>query len=154
MCAETNNGEIYMAVLEGTAQWAFITSPNTKFEPTYSVNLVVDNETASDFEDRGFTVKQMDEGPAVVIKRKVNGPNGMIRKAPILVDRSLKEVDVNVGNDSKVKVKYKEWESTWNGRQFKGLDFVKMQIIDIVEFNRDDREDELTAMEDEELDDL
>ena len=143
-----------MAVLEGTAQWAFITSPNTKFEPTYSVNLVVDNETASDFEDRGFTVKQMDEGPAVVIKRKVNGPNGMIRKAPILVDRSLKEVDVNVGNGSKVKVKYKEWESTWNGRQFKGLDFVKMQIIDLVEYNRDDREDELTAMEDEELDDL
>ena len=143
-----------MAVLEGTAYWAFVTSPNTKFEPTYSVNLVVDNETASDFEDRGFTVKQMDEGPAVVIKRKVNGPNGMIRKAPILVDRSLKEVDVNVGNGSKVKVKYKEWESTWNGRQFKGLDFVKMQIIDLVEYNRDDREDELTAMEDEELDDL
>ena len=143
-----------MAVLEGTAYWDFVTSPNTKFEPTYSVNLVVDNETASDFEDRGFTVKQMDEGPAVVIKRKVNGPNGMIRKAPILVDRSLKEVDVNVGNGSKVKVKYKEWESTWNGRQFKGLDFVKMQIIDLVEYNRDDREDELTAMEDEELDDL
>ena len=143
-----------MAVLEGTAYWAFVTSPNTKFEPTYSVNLVVDNETASDFEDRGFTVKQMDEGPAVVIKRKVNGPNGMIRKAPTLLDRSLKEVDVNVGNGSKVKVKYKEWESTWNGRQFKGLDFVKMQIIDLVEYNRDDREDELTAMEDEELDDL
>ena len=143
-----------MAVLEGTAYWAFVTSPNTKFEPTYSVNLVVDNETASDFEDRGFTVKQMDEGPAVVIKRKVNGPNGMIRKAPILVDRSLKEVDVNVGNGSKVKVKYKEWESTWNGRQFKGLDFVKMQIIDLVEYNPDGREDELTAMDDEELDDL
>ena len=143
-----------MAVLEGTAYWAFVTSPNTTYDPVYTVNLVVDIETASDFEDGGFTVKQMDEGPAVVIKRKVNGPNGMIRKAPILVDRSLKEVDVNVGNGSKVKVKYKEWESTWNGRQFKGLDFVKMQIIDLVEYNRDDREDELTAMEDEELDDL
>jgi len=154
MCAETNNGEIYMAVLEGTAYWAFVTSPNTTYDPVYTVNLVVDNETASDFEDRGFTVKQMDEGPAVVIKRKVNGPNGMIRKAPTLLDRSLKEVDVNVGNGSKVKVKYKEWESTWNGKQFKGLDFIKMQIIDLVEYNPDGREDELTAMDDEELDDL
>ena len=143
-----------MAVLEGTAYWAFVTSPNTTYDPVYTVNLVVDNETASDFEDRGFTVKQMDEGPAVVIKRKVNGPNGMIRKAPTLLDRSLKEVDVNVGNGSKVKVKYKEWESTWNGKQFKGLDFIKMQIIDLVEYNPDGREDELTAMDDEELDDL
>ena len=155
MCAETNNGEIYMAVLEGTAYWAFVKTPNTKFEPTYSVNLVVDNETASDFEDRGFTVKQMDEGPAVVIKRKVNGPNGMIRKAPDLIGRNLEELDVNVGNGSKVRVKYKEWESTWNGRQFKGLDFVKMQVIDLVEYNPEGSgDDELTAVDDEELDDL
>ena len=144
-----------MAVLEGTAYWAFVKTPNTKFEPTYSVNLVVDNETASDFEDRGFTVKQMDEGPAVVIKRKVNGPNGMIRKAPDLIGRNLEELDVNVGNGSKVKVKYKEWESTWNGRQFKGLDFVKMQVIDLVEYNPEGSgDDELTAIDDEELDDL
>jgi|TARA_R100001163_G_C5033698_1_gene173335 hypothetical protein len=144
-----------MAVLEGTAYWAFVKTPNTKFEPTYSVNLVVDNETASDFEDRGFTVKQMDEGPAVVIKRKVNGPNGMIRKAPDLIGRNLEELDVNVGNGSKVRVKYKEWESTWNGRQFKGLDFVKMQVIDLVEYNPEGSgDDELTAVDDEELDDL
>ena len=144
-----------MAVLEGTAYWAFVKTPNTKFEPTYSVNLVVDNETASDFEDRGFTVKQMDEGPAVVIKRKVNGPNGMIRKAPDLIGRNLEELDVNVGNGSKVRVKYKEGESTWNGRQFKGLDFVKMQVIDLVEYNPEGSgDDELTAVDDEELDDL
>jgi|TARA_R100000479_G_scaffold174408_1_gene122570 hypothetical protein len=144
-----------MAVLEGTAYWAFVKTPNTKFEPTYSVNLVVDNETASDFEDRGFTVKQMDEGPAVVIKRKVNGPNGMIRKAPDLIGRNLEELDVNVGNGSKVRVKYKEWESTWNGRKFKGLDFVKMQVIDLVEYNPEGSgDDELTAVDDEELDDL
>ena len=123
-----------MAVLEGTAYWAFVKTPNTKFEPAYSVNLIVDNETASDFEDRGFAVKQMDEGPAIVIKRKVNGPNGMIRKAPELIGRNLEPLDVNVGNGSKVKVKYNEWESTWNGRQYKGLDFVKMQVVDLIEY--------------------
>ena len=143
-----------MAVLEGTAYWAFVTTPNTKFDPVYSVNLVVDNETASDFEDRGFTVKQMEEGPAIIIKRKVNGPKGMVRKAPKLLGRNLEPLTVNVGNGSKVKVKYKEWESTWNGRNFKGLDFIKMQVIDLVEYQSDDDDDELTAIEEEELEDL
>ena len=143
-----------MAVLEGTAYWAFVTTPNTKFDPVYSVNLVVDNETASDFEDRGFTVKQMEEGPAIIIKRKVNGPKGMVRDAPKLIGRNLEPLTVNVGNGSKVKVKYKEWESTWNGRNFKGLDFIKMQVIDLVEYQSDDDDDELTAIEEEELEDL
>ena len=143
-----------MAVLEGTAYWAFVTTPNTKYDPVYSVNLVVDNETASNFEDRGFTIKQMEEGPAIIIKRKVNGPKGMVRDAPKLIGRNLEPLTVNVGNGSRVKVKYKEWESTWNGRNFKGLDFIKMQVIDLVEYQSDDDDDELTAIEEEELEDL
>tara|TARA_R110002020_G_scaffold47945_3_gene137087 strand:- start:3838 stop:4269 length:432 start_codon:yes stop_codon:yes gene_type:complete len=143
-----------MAVLEGTAYWAFVTTPNTKYDPVYSVNLVVDNETATDFEDRGFAIKQMDEGPAVVIKRKVNGPNGMVRDAPKLIGRNLEPLTVNVGNGSKVRVKYKEWESTWKGQKFKGLDFVKLQVIDLIEYHSDDNEDELTAVDEEEIEDL
>lgn len=127
-----------MAVLEGTAYWAFVTTPNTTYDPCYTVNLVVDNETAQSFEDRGFTVKQMNEGPAVIIKRKVNGPNGMIRRAPVLMDRLKQEIDVNVGNGSHVKVQYKEWESQWNGKTFKGLDFMKMQVLNLVEYNNGD----------------
>lgn len=127
-----------MAVLEGTAYWAFVTTPNTTYDPCYTVNLVVDNETAQAFEDRGFTVKQMNEGPAVIIKRKVNGPNGMVRRAPVLMDRLKQEIDVNVGNGSHVKVQYKEWESQWNGKTFKGLDFMKMQVLNLVEYNNGD----------------
>ena len=139
-----------MAVLEGTAYWAFVTTPNTKYDPCYSVNLVVDNDTAQEFEDKGFTVKQMNEGPAIIIKRKVNGPNGMIRKAPVLMDRRKQEVDVNVGNGSRVKVQYREWDSVWNGRTFKGLDFVKMQILDLVEYNDPDADEfEIEAEEEE-----
>ena len=58
-----------MAVVEGLAYWASVTSPNTKFEPVYSVNLVVDEKTAKDFAARGHKIKQMDEGPSIVIKR-------------------------------------------------------------------------------------
>ena len=63
-------------IVEGTAYWASIKTPNTTFEPVYTVNLVVDQDTADDFAGRGHKVKQMDEGPALIIKRKVNGPNG------------------------------------------------------------------------------
>ena len=140
-----------MAVLEGTAYWGFVTTPNTKYDPCYSVNLVVDNETAQEFEDKGFTVKQMNEGPAIIIKRKVNGPNGMIRKAPVLMDRRKQEVDVNVGNGSRVKVQYREWDSVWNGRTFKGLDFVKMQILDLVEYNDPDADEFEIEDEEEEV---
>tara|TARA_A100001037_G_C14620937_1_gene401509 strand:+ start:99 stop:527 length:429 start_codon:yes stop_codon:yes gene_type:complete len=139
-----------MATVRGTAYWAFVTAPNTTFDPCYTVNLVVDQKTASDFEDRGFNVKQMDEGPAIIIKRKVNGPNGMVRKAPKLYDAKKNEIDVNVGNGSEVVVQYKEWESNWNGRTFKGLDFLKMQVIKLVEFNPEADEFDIEDDEDEE----
>ena len=43
-----------MAIQEGIAYWANVTTPNTKFEPVYTVDLVVSDEVANDFERRGF----------------------------------------------------------------------------------------------------
>ena len=123
-----------MAVLEGHAYWSFVTTPNTKFTPCYSVNLVVDPDIAEDFRSRGFPVKDMDEGPALIIKRKVNGPNGMVREAPELLDRYKNSIDVAVGNGSRVKVLFKEWDTKWNGTVYKGLDFKAMQVLDLVEY--------------------
>ena len=141
-----------MAILQGEAYWASVTTPNTTFEPVYSVNLVVDSETADDFQNRGFAIKMMDEGPAIVIKRKVNGPNGMVRPAPKLVDRNKNTLDARVDNGSNVRVQYKEWESEWKGKVFKGLDFQAMQVIDLIEVGSPDGSefDSLdSAMEDE-----
>ena len=123
-----------MAVVEGHAYWSFVTTPNTKFTPCYSVNLVVDPAVAEDFRSRGFPVKDMDEGPALIIKRKVNGPNGMVREAPELIDRYKNKIDVAVGNGSRVKVLFKEWDTKWNGQVYKGLDFKAMQVLDLVEY--------------------
>jgi PKD repeat protein len=127
-----------MALVEGIAYWASVTTPNTTYTPVYTVNLVVDNEVANDFRSRGFTVKDMEEGPALLIKRKVNGPNGMIRSAPKLLDRNKQPLNVAVGNGSKVRVQYKEWETTWNGTSYKGLDFQAMQVLDLIEYANPD----------------
>jgi len=125
-------GNSNMAIVSGTAYWASVTTPNTTYDPVYTVNLVVDEDTAQDFRSKGYAVKDMEEGPALIIKRKVNGPNGMVRSAPKLVDANKNPIDERVGNGSTVKVQYKEWESVWKGKTFKGLDFQAMQVLDLV----------------------
>jgi hypothetical protein len=139
-----------MAILNGTAYWASITSPNTNYEPVYTVNLVVDDQTAADFKKRGYTIKQMDEGQAIIIKRKVNGPNGMVREAPRLFDKYKNPLDARVGNGSVVRVQYKEWESVWKGTTFRGLDLQAVQVLDLVEVGSPDGA-EFDAFEDDEM---
>lgn len=137
-----------MAVLEGKAYWASVTTPNTTFEPVYTVDLVVADDVANDFEARGFKIKELsvkDEGGnatpigrAITIKRKVNGPNGMVRNAPKLFDKNKDTLDSIVGNGSTVKVQYNEWETDNKYGQFKGLDFQAMQVLDLVSLKSQD----------------
>jgi hypothetical protein len=35
-------------------------------------------------------------------------------------------------------VQYKEWETQWNGQDFRGLDFQAMQVLDLVEYDAPD----------------
>ena len=142
-----------MPVVTGTAYWASVLTPNTNYEPVYTVNLVVTDDVAKTFKANGYTIKEMNEGPAIVIKRKVSGPKGMIRPAPELLDKNKQPINVNVGNGSTVRVLYKEWSSEYKGTLFKGLDFCKMQVIDLVEFGGVDDDFDIVE-DDEEIDDL
>ena len=131
-----------MAIQEGVAYWASVTSPNTRFEPVYSVDLVVDPTVADDFENRGFKVKSLvvnneEVGRAITIKRKVNGKKGS-RPAPKIFNKNKEQIDVLVGNGSKVKVQYDEWEIDNTFGHFKGLDFQAMQVLDLVSFKSED----------------
>ena len=130
-----------MAIESGIAYWASVRNPNLKFEPVFTVDLLVNEEVASKYEGRGFKVKTLvvnDEvlGKALQIKRKVNGPNGMVRKAPKLVDENKVPLDddVLVGNGSKVRVQFSEWEVSNKYGDFKGLDFQGMQVLDLISY--------------------
>ena len=146
-----------MAILEGKAYWASVTTPNTTFEPVYTVDLVVSDDVADDFNSRGFRVKNLtiknedgsedSVGRAVVIKRKVNGTNGMVRPAPKLFDKDKNPLDTIVGNGSTVRVQYNEWETENKYGQFKGLDFQAMQVVDLVSVKAGDG-DELVPFAD------
>ena len=125
-------------IVEGTGYWASIKTPNTTFEPVYTINLVVEQEVADDFANKGHTVKQMNEGPALVIKRKVNGPNGMIRNAPRLIDANKQDINVAVGNGSKVRVQCSEHEWEYAGKSGKSLDLQGVQVVELVEYKAED----------------
>ena len=140
-----------MAVVSGKAYWASVLSPNTTFEPVYTVDLVVDDKIADDFQARGFKVKDLtinDEpvGRAITIKRKVNGADGRTRPAPKLFDKDKVPMDEVVGNGSEVKVQYAEWETQNKYGDFRGLDFQAMQVIDLVSYRSGDG-DELDSVE-------
>ena len=121
-----------MAILNGKAKYAWITNPNTKFQPTYTINLIVDDDTANDFASRGHKVKQEDEGMAIIIRRKVDGPNGMKRAAPRLFDMEKNEIDVQIGNGSEVRVQYNEYEGENQFGPYKGLDLQAVQVVNLV----------------------
>ena len=141
-----------MAIVNGVAYWASITAPNTTYEPCYTINLVVSEEVADEFRSAGHTVRDKEEGPTIVFKRKVHGPNGMIRNPPKLIDRFKHEMDCQVGNGSTVRVQYKEWESNRQGKLWKGLDLQAVQVIDLVTYSKGGL-DEFYVIE-EEVDEL
>ena len=62
----------------------------------------------------------------------------MVRKAPRLLDADKNDVDVLVGNGSKVKVQYQEYDWTYNNKSGKGLDLQAMQVISLVEIGSPD----------------
>ena len=124
-------------IIEGIAYWASVTSPNTTYEPVFIVNVVIYDNDEDRLRYEGIKVVDKEEGPTVVIKRKVNGPNGMIRKAPKLIDRNRESLNCKIGNGSKVKVQYKPWEVERQGKTYKGLDFQGMQVINLVSYNVD-----------------
>ena len=116
------------------------------------MNLVIPEDKAAEFRDQGYKVLDKDEGPTIVMKRKVNGPNGMVRPAPILMDSSRTPIDLRVGNGSKVKVQYKPWEISRNGTTYRGLDFQGMQVLNLKTYTVDG--DEFDIEDEEEISEL
>ena len=121
-------------VLEGTANWASITQPNTRFEPKYCIDVVLDDIKAQELKNEGYTIKEKADGPTITINRKVNGPNGTIREAPRLVDAQKNTLNCLVGNGSKVRVLARPWEMNRNGQDFKGLELMAVQVVKLVSY--------------------
>ena len=139
-----------MAILEGMCEWAAVKVPNTTFTPEYQITLVLDDKTADDFITRGFRVKDVEGVKKIMFKRKVERKDGTPNAVPKLLNASKEPLDISVGNGSKVRVQYREWETTNQFGDFKGLDLQAVQVLDLIEYTGSDGS-ELESIDDDDL---
>jgi len=122
--------------LQGKSMWACVQSPNTKFEPVYCIDLVIDAAQAKEVRKQGLKVKKNDDGESFVkLKRKLFKQDGTENSKPKVVDASKAPFTNLIGNGSIVNVFYNLYE--WGPGKYGsgiGADLTGIQIIDLVPY--------------------
>ena len=122
-----------MPIVKGTAMWAQVNTPDTKWEPCWKIDLLMPDEEADKLKAAGIKVKRNDDGVyQYKFKRKVTNAKGGANKQPVVVDKDKNPTDVIIGNGSTVAVLYKVF--TWKFRPGIGADLDKIQILELVEY--------------------
>lgn len=124
-------------IISGKAYWASVVSPNTTYEPVYSVDVCLDEDTKSLVESLGLTVQNKgdDRGDFVKIKRKVYKRDGSERPSPIVKDSQNNNWDGSlIGNGSMVNVKFATYEWEYNKKKGVASDLMALQVVDLVEY--------------------
>lgn len=132
---KTNMSDVH--IISGKAYWASVMSPNTTYEPVYSVDVCLDEDTKSLIESLGLTVQNKgdDRGDFVKIKRKVYKRDGSERPSPIVKDSQNNNWDGSlIGNGSMVNVKFATYEWEYNKKKGVASDLMALQVVDLVEY--------------------
>jgi len=124
----------------GRAYYANVSTPNTTFDHRWEINLVLDDDTLSDFEARGHIIKEKEYGRFINFKRNVEKKGGGQNTRPLLINEERKRVDTlpKIGNDSLVKVQYKEYSWAYADKAGKGRDLRAIQLLELVEYSEPD----------------
>lgn len=140
MAENTFNPASGVGEVTGRAYYANVVTPNTTFDSKWEVSLVLDDDTLTEFENRGHPIKEKDFGRFIHFKRNVDRKGGGQNTRPLLVDENRKRVDTlpNIGNGSTVKIQYKEYAWNYQGKAGKGRDLRAVQLVDLVEYNEPD----------------
>lgn len=124
-----------MPVVSGTAKWASIQQPNTKFDHVWSIDVVVDMETAKRLKAEGLPVKKDKDGDIIIkCKKKVFRKDGSKNQPPRVVDGNKEPLMDLVGNGSKVNVQYQPYEWNFAGNSGIGAGLVAVQVLELVPF--------------------
>jgi hypothetical protein len=124
-------------IISGKAHWASVLAPNTTYEPVYSIDLELDDDTKSTVEGLGLTIKNKgdDRNDFVTIKRKLYKKNGDERPAPTVKDSANNNWDDQlIGNGSQVNVKFSTYDWTYAGKSGVGADLMAVQVVDLVPY--------------------
>lgn len=131
-----------MPNITGNCKWASIQKPNTKFEPVWTIDIIVDEATKGRLEAVGLKTKKDKDGDTIFkIKRKVNKKDGSENSPPEVLDAEGNPFTRLVGNGSKVKVNFSpyDWESF--GSSGKNAWLNSVTVLEHVPFEEEDDTD-------------
>jgi hypothetical protein len=130
-------------VLTGEAYYPHVKVPVPNYQQTangYEINLAVSDEVFQQFKDAGFNVglkeagrSKYTEDPVVHFYQwEVNG-KGEKNAVPKLVDSEKNEIDVQIGNGSKVAI---QWRAAVYGpnKQYKRAILEAVQVLELQEY--------------------
>lgn len=139
--------------IKGTLSWAYINSPDTKYDAngTWRINVAMSDDEAAKLKAAGLKPKRNDDGvfeykfKRSVKKKKGEGNN----TKPQVVDANLNPVADDIGNGSVGIVMFAPY--TWNNTFGKGMgaDLQGIQVLKLVPYESGTK-DEFTAVEPEE----
>lgn len=153
-----DDNEVFNRVLEGTLYYSSVHTPNRSAErkfnarPFYAVTVGLDDENQKKAEEYGLKIREANEHisePHVVIKRKVKEGDPVEKAKPDVVDELQNPIpeSILIGNGSKGLVKFATYWYDANGGGV-GTTLFKVQITDLVEYERDNRDPNLVYNED------
>jgi hypothetical protein len=150
-----------MPVLSGKSHWATISSPNTTYEPVYSIDLALTGAELDKAKNLGLIIKNKgdDRGDFVSIKRKQYRRDGSENTKPALKDAQKRDMgNVLIGNGSDVNVLFKTYEWEYAGKSGVGTDLQAVQVVNLIPYGADEDFDVVpsgyTASEDAFSDDI
>ena len=112
-------------IIQGRCRWASVSSPNTKFNPIYSIEVEIPMDTYNDYLEQGFPVKE-DVGFYMAIKRRFK------KGKPLLFDHNKNPTTVMIGNGSLVRVQYQEYEFENVYGMHRGFELEAVQILELM----------------------
>ena len=150
-----------MAVILGEVEWASIQAPNTKFEPCWTIDVLIDAKQAKAYVAESKKVnsagakpkKEADGRYRIKIARDVSRSKGDgDNPAPVVRDKRNRNMTALVGNGSICKVQYRfyEWKNSYGTGV--GADLKGVQVLELVEYGEPDGDEFADEDSDNEFD--
>tara|TARA_A100001391_G_C5038022_1_gene270099 strand:- start:33 stop:506 length:474 start_codon:yes stop_codon:yes gene_type:complete len=131
-------------VISGTAYWASVITPNTKFDAdgVWTIDVGnLDDLNKKKAQKDGLTVKNKgdEKEDFVTIKRKVRNAKGSLNRQPNVVDANKRLItETMIGNGSKVNVLYEPFEWNFGGKTGVSADLRAVQVTELVPYSTEE----------------
>jgi|TARA_R110002110_G_scaffold13200_10_gene63365 hypothetical protein len=131
-------------VMSGTAYWASVIAPNTKFDAdgVWTIDVGnLDDLNKKKAQKDGLTIKNKgdEKEDFVTFKRKVRNAKGNLNRQPNVVDANKRLItETMIGNGSKVNVLYEPFEWNFGGKTGVSADLRAVQVTELVPYTTEE----------------